>query len=240
MTTREVGMSRHREPVVITCSADVFAADEREDRRNLELAVVLAIVFHIVLLAVQLPKMMRADEPDEQVRKVYVVQQTRFRPPPPEQQRQIPKPRATRVPIPDPTPDAPEPLRVVEEIERYDEDLGITDVIFDIPAGPPVVEADSAGPIHVGGSVLAPVKIYDPKPLYSEVARKARIQGVVILQAVIDRQGNVTDVKVLKGLPFGLTEGAVEAVRQWKFEPATLNGKPVAVYYNLTVNFSLQ
>ena len=55
-----------------------------------------------------------------------------------------------------------------------------------------------------------------------------------------DEQGNVTNVEVLKGLPMGLAEAAVSAVKQWQFKPATLNGKPVAVYFNLTVNFQLQ
>ncbi|MCP4660446.1 MAG: energy transducer TonB [bacterium] len=62
----------------------------------------------------------------------------------------------------------------------------------------------------------------------------------MIVQVVIDAEGNVTDVKVLKGLPMGLDEKAVEAFWKWRFEPATLNGKPVAVYYNLTMNFRLQ
>jgi len=61
-----------------------------------------------------------------------------------------------------------------------------------------------------------------------------------ITTAEIDEQGNVTEVSVLKGLPMGLSEAAMNAVRQWKFKPAMLNGKPVAVYFNLTVNFQLQ
>ena len=85
-----------------------------------------------------------------------------------------------------------------------------------------------------------PEKISAPQPQYSEIARKARIQGVVIVQAIIDKQGNVTNVKVLKGLPMGLEEAAVDAIKQWKFKPAMLNGRPVTVYYNLTVNFKLQ
>jgi protein TonB len=63
---------------------------------------------------------------------------------------------------------------------------------------------------------------------------------VVIVQAIIDKQGTVTDVKVLKPLPMGLDKAAADAVAKWKFKPATLNGKPVDVYYNLTVNFTLQ
>ena len=91
-----------------------------------------------------------------------------------------------------------------------------------------------------GGRVKAPDKIFAPNPQYTEIARKARIQGVVIIEAIINKQGYVTDVKILKALPMGLDKAAAEAVSKWRFEPATLNGKPVAVIYNLTVNFRLQ
>jgi protein TonB len=60
------------------------------------------------------------------------------------------------------------------------------------------------------------------------------------VQAIVTKEGDVQDVKVLKGLPMGLDAAAAEAVKKWKFKPATLNGKPVDVYYNLTVNFTLQ
>jgi protein TonB len=63
---------------------------------------------------------------------------------------------------------------------------------------------------------------------------------VVIVEAIIDKNGNVTNVRVLKPLPMGLDQAAVDAVENWKFKPATLNGKPVDVFYNLTVNFRLQ
>jgi TonB family protein len=66
------------------------------------------------------------------------------------------------------------------------------------------------------------------------------VQGVVILQTIIDTEGLVRNIKILKGLPSGLTEAAVEAVSAWRFEPATLDGKPVAVYYLVTVSFSVQ
>jgi TonB family protein len=65
------------------------------------------------------------------------------------------------------------------------------------------------------------------------------VAGVVILEAVIDRDGNVKDVMVLKPLPYGLSEAAVDAVKQWKFKPGTLDGTPVDVIFNLTVNFKL-
>jgi protein TonB len=86
-----------------------------------------------------------------------------------------------------------------------------------------------------------PEKISAPQPQYTEIARKARIQGVVIVQAIIDKTGAVTSVKLLKGLPMGLDQAALDAIKRWQFKPATLSdGRPVSVYYTLTVNFQLQ
>ncbi|MFP5245985.1 MAG: energy transducer TonB, partial [Thermoanaerobaculia bacterium] len=90
------------------------------------------------------------------------------------------------------------------------------------------------------GNVKAPVIVTRVEPQYTEVARKARVKGIVIIEAVIDRQGNVTEARVLKPLPMGLDTQALNAIRQWKFKPGTLNGQPVPVYYNLTVNFQLE
>ena len=93
---------------------------------------------------------------------------------------------------------------------------------------------------RVGEGITAPRRIESPPPSYTLEARKERIQGLVIVQAVIDETGIVQDVSVLKGLPKGLTEAVVDAIRQWKFEPARdEDGNPVAVYYNLTINFTL-
>ena len=92
----------------------------------------------------------------------------------------------------------------------------------------------------VGGKITEPVRTGGPNPMYPEAARRARIQGVVVLECIIGKDGIVQDVKVLRGLPLGLTEAAVDAVKKWRFEPSTLNGKPVEVLYILTVRFNLQ
>jgi protein TonB len=94
-------------------------------------------------------------------------------------------------------------------------------------------------PMRVGGNVNPPISVKRVEPLYPDIARKARIEGIVILETIIDRDGNVTDVRVLKGLPLGLDQSAVEAVKRWKFKPGTLNGQPVPVIFTLTVNFTL-
>lgn len=97
-------------------------------------------------------------------------------------------------------------------------------------------------PVRVGGNVKAPVVIESTRvtPQYTEIARRARIQGLVIIEAVIDRQGNVTEARIIKGLPMGLENEALNAVKRWKFRPGTLNGQPVPVYFNLSVNFRLE
>ena len=61
----------------------------------------------------------------------------------------------------------------------------------------------------------------------------------MILEAIINKNGQLEDVRVLKPLPMGLSEKAVEAVKEWRFRPGTMNGEPVAVIFNLTINFTL-
>jgi TonB family protein len=95
-------------------------------------------------------------------------------------------------------------------------------------------------PFRVGGDVKAPVVINRVEPAYTAEALASRISGIVIVEAIIDRTGHVSNVEVLKPLPFGLDQAAVDAVRKWTFRPATLNGDPVDVIFNLTINFKLK
>jgi TonB family protein len=91
-----------------------------------------------------------------------------------------------------------------------------------------------------GGEVEPPQVVVRVQPVYTEAARRARIEGVVIVQAVVDREGRVVEAHVLKSLPMGLDEAAKEAVSHWKFKPATRRGEPVDCYLTLTVSFRLQ
>ncbi len=95
------------------------------------------------------------------------------------------------------------------------------------------------GPYRVGGGVSAPRALYAPDPEYSEEARKAKYQGTVVLWVVVGPDGRPHDIRVQRSLGLGLDEKAVEAVRQWKFEPARKDGAPVAVQINVEVNFRL-
>jgi len=105
------------------------------------------------------------------------------------------------------------------------------------PPAPPVPTPAADGPVHVLGAIVPPEAIHAPRPEYPEVARRARRGGTVILLATIDQEGLVTDLEILRGEPLGLTEAALAAVRQWRFRPATLEDRPVSVYYHLTVRF---
>ncbi len=95
------------------------------------------------------------------------------------------------------------------------------------------------GVFRVGGGVSAPRAISTPDPEYSEEARKAKYQGVVVLWLIVDQNGNPRDLKVARSLGMGLDQKAIEAVRNWKFEPAQKDGHPVAVQINVEVNFRL-
>ena len=91
----------------------------------------------------------------------------------------------------------------------------------------------------MGGNISPPTKTKDVPPVYPPVAQSARVQGIVILEAVIGPSGTVTDVKVLRSVPL-LDEAAITAVKQWEYTPTLLNGVPVPVIMTVTVNFTLQ
>jgi len=111
------------------------------------------------------------------------------------------------------------------------------------PAATPAPQADSSTttdkPYHVGGNVKPPKLIHYVNPEFSKEARKAKLSGDVEIHLVVDEDGNPTHVQVAKSLGMGLDEKAVEAVRQYKFSPATLDGKPVKVEIYIDVKFSL-
>ncbi|HEY4572976.1 MAG TPA: energy transducer TonB [Thermoanaerobaculia bacterium] len=109
------------------------------------------------------------------------------------------------------------------------------------PNGPgetPAIE-DSA-PQVLTAEMSRPVPLQRILPKYTEVARRAGIQGTVIVEAVIDEKGNATNVRILRGLPMGLDRSAMEAIQQTQFKPAMIGSRPVKVYYTLTVTFTIQ
>jgi len=92
---------------------------------------------------------------------------------------------------------------------------------------------------RVDETMKPPKVITRVEPVYPEEAKQNRIFGIVILELMIKEDGTVGDARVLKPLPYGLDQAALDAVRQWRFEPATIDGKPVPVTFNITINFKL-
>jgi TonB family protein len=91
--------------------------------------------------------------------------------------------------------------------------------------------------VRPGGAVRAPEILRRVEPQYPEAARKARIEGVVILDAVIAASGEVEEVRVIRSAGKLLDDAAAEALRRWTYRPATLNGRPVRVLLTVTVSF---
>jgi protein TonB len=94
-------------------------------------------------------------------------------------------------------------------------------------------------PVRAIGEIRAPRLIKQVDPAYPEIARQARVEGVVILEAATDMYGRVQTVKVLRSIPL-LDQAAADAVRQWVYEPMIINGRPRGVVFTVTVHFKLQ
>ena len=178
-------------------------------------------------------------------------------PPPPTAPAPMPsKPKVTK-PVPTTSPRAArvEPPREIVE-ETYD-DIGseegvlggveggipggviggfITDLPQPPPPPPPPPAPVARDPVRVGGDLKAPALVERVEPEYPPLAVRAKLQGVVILEALVDRQGRVENVRVLRSIPL-LDNAAIAAVRQWRYSPLLLNGQPRFV---LTVTLSFR
>jgi len=108
-----------------------------------------------------------------------------------------------------------------------------------IPTAAPPPPPEPTAPVRLHSGMKVPVKTTDVAPVYPMIAKQAHLQGMVILEAVLDAQGRVESVRVLRSIP-QLDRAAVDAVQQWRFTPALLNGQAVPVVMTVTVNFTLQ
>jgi len=177
-------------------------------------------------------------------------------PPPPAPQPPPPPPSPAQAqpvslkPVVTDSPDFVVPVNVPNEISEEIDFFSVPGVIESVHGGvlgeivgslqntppPPPAEQEL---VRVGGDIRAPMKIKTVQPVYPEIARQAHVHGFVILEAVIDPQGNVTNVRVLRSIAL-LDQAAIDAVRQWKYEPTLLNGIPVPIVMTVTVGFKLR
>jgi periplasmic protein TonB len=217
----------------------------------------VSIAIHaIVLLAVVVVPLLTSEELPEptSVVKAFFVEPAAPPPPPPPppppapRQQNQPKPMSTPVPTenkfqaPVETPEQVKPEEGIDlgveggvpgGVERGVPGGVVGGVVGGLPDAPPPPQA-----VRVGGQIKEPKKLKNVNPSYPDIAKQARVQGVVILECTISPQGKVTDVKVLRGIPL-LDAAAIEAVKQWVYSPTLLNGVPVPVIMTVTVNFRL-
>jgi protein TonB len=142
------------------------------------------------------------------------------------------------------------PVATPDQVRPESVDVGVTGVPGGVEGGvpggvvggvvgglpdapPPPVQA-----VRVGGQIKEPKNVHRVNPAYPDIAKQARVQGIVILECTISPQGKVMDVKVLRGIPL-LDQAAIDAVKQWVYTPTLLNGVPVPVIMTVTVNFKL-
>jgi protein TonB len=210
-------------------------------------ALAAALIVIVPLLAAdQLP------EPASAVKAFFVEPMAAPAPPPPPPP---PAPRPANAPkiIPKPVVENTfvAPIEVPEEITPEESiDMGVEGgaggveggvpggVVGGIVGGLPDAPPPPVQAVRVGGQIKEPKKLKNVNPVYPDIAKQARVQGIVILECTISPQGKVSDVKVLRGLPL-LNDAAIDAVKQWVYTPTLLNGVPVPVIMTVTVNFKL-
>ncbi len=112
-------------------------------------------------------------------------------------------------------------------------------VRFTLDGGRPAPPSKEGEPLKITGDVKGPKLIKQVDPVYPPVARQSQVEGTVILEVTTDIYGRVRDIKILRSIPL-LDQAALDAVRQWVYEPPIINGKPISVTFTVTVTFTLK
>jgi TonB family protein len=210
---------RRRAAAAELAEAERWVRQDPEDRKRIQRGFVTAILLHLVLLFARLPAWgpapKRVDAIQEQAMKVQFLKP----PPPPPKVEPKPEPKPKRIPRPDDTPDEPEP---------------------EVAPEPPPVESEAPpAPVQTGPVRVAPgqgpglIKRVEPK--YPPIAQAARMQGTVVLDAVIHKDGTVGDIKVLRSANQLFDQAAIDALKQWRYTAG-----PYDVILTVTVHFKMQ
>ncbi len=210
---------------------------KRRDRISMDWAILLAIILHIMIL--YLPPIAQFDTArdwEREQRDFMQMQRYVPPPPPPEELPEEPQVQRREQRLARPVPQQ-EPVDL-DQLAASDDEFDIVFDFDDLDFAEPEPLPDE--PLRVGGNVQPPTIVKRVEPRYPEIARRTGIQGMVILEAIIDRTGRVRDVKVVRSLNTLCDEAAIEAVRQWEFKPGTQNDIPIDVIMNLTVQFTLR
>jgi protein TonB len=218
------------------------------DQRLLMRALAGAILIHLAAMFITLPQVKEVPT-EPKVHHVIAVRKY-IPPPPPIERRHVArgvkaKTKTTRIlPIPDPTPEDLEPIREPQPELYAGDPLAPEDVEFLIGEadGPPAGSGYASPGLAGVGGITVPELIKKIRPEYPELARKARLESRVFLKAVILDDGTVGEIEIVGcNCPcMGFEEAAIAAVRQWRYEPATLDGRPVDVYFTVIVEFTIE
>lgn len=201
--------------------AESWLGVDRAQRRLIVRALVAAVVLHATVLVARMPDWgpdpVRVDAPHEQAMKVQFLKPP---PPPPKAPERPPEPEKKTIPKPDPTPDEPEPVKAAPPPPPA-------------PAAPPA-PIQETGPIRVSPG-QGPGVIKKVEPRYPPIAQTMRVEGTVVVDAIIRKDGTVSDVTVLRSSNKLFDQACIDAVRQWRFTPG-----PQDVILTVTVNFTLR
>lgn len=223
------------------CHFRAVATERQAQQRRLHAAAIGALLLHAALFALRLPTP-NLDFSQPSAAPIFRLEPYYPRP-------RIVEPLPPQVPADTPpreleativVPGPPE-VDIAPTVSEPALDLGELipqiDLVAALPlAPPPPIPAEA---IPYDPSIERPERLYAPLPTYTPAARRIRLEGRVILEAVIDEHGMVTGARILKGLGFGLDESALATVSTWRFAPARRKGRPIAVLYNLMINFRI-
>lgn len=202
------------------------------------------IALYTVLAIIWMPGFSFGDRVYDSTKVESKPQKRKVLKPPPEvplEQVKTKDTKAKKMPMPDLTPDEPEPV-VEPDPPPEPEVLPTDDWEIGIPDGPPEPQGDTIARVGEVG-VEPPVFTKKVQPQYPERAIKIRLQGYVILEAILRKDGTVDEIKVLRGLgkgKFGFEDAASAALKRWEFLPGQVNGKPADVRMTLKIDFVLQ
>lgn len=204
--------------------AERLLAPDPAQRRLITRALVAALALHATVLFARMPdwgpEPRRVDAPQEQAMKVQFLKPP---PPPPKTPPRPPEPVKKKIPRPDPTPDEPEPIRAPAPPPAP---------VSEAPPAP--AQAQDMGPIRVSPG-QGPGVIKKVEPRYPPLARTTRTEGTVVVDAIIRKDGSVSDVTILKSSSPLFDQACIDAVKQWRFTPGTQD-----VILTVTVNFTLR
>lgn len=219
-----------------------------QSRRPLFVAVAVGAILHAVLLFISIERRVARPVPATSL-SLLPLRSLSLPPPPsaiqPPRLPKLPRIKRRKIPIPDPTPRDPEPMLV----EPPEVDVAELDPLpLDLIGQPGPVTVDrgpvqsTRGTLWQGApGVLDPVLLSKIEPHYPDKPRRAGIEARVILEAMVTREGQVENIKVLYSTAPGLgfEQAAEEAVANWKYRPAELDGQPIDVFFRVSVNFEI-